>query len=140
MNLIVGTRHISKTKEKQQQTHKMQFNIYLLIALVVCLPYYGATEAPSVALMNAAKPGLKMPVAGIGTWGYVHTQGTGIPGEVWNDTIAEKSVKEWLALGGRRKWKPLLQWGGVVRLNTIYSCHPLFTHEFFWYSNEKGFS
>lgn len=43
-----------------------------------------------------------MPVVGIGTWGYVHTTGTGKPGEVWNDTVAESAVKEWLKLGGRR--------------------------------------
>ena len=70
--------------------------------LAVCQPVHLTAEVPSVTLMNAAKPGLKMPVAGIGTWGYVHQQGTGIPGEVWNDTVAEKAVKEWLALGGRR--------------------------------------
>lgn len=55
-----------------------------------------AVDIPSVPLMNAARPGLKMPVAGIGTWGY------GEPGEVWNDDIAEKAVSQWLALGGRR--------------------------------------
>lgn len=55
-----------------------------------------AVDVPSVPLQNAARPGLKMPVAGIGTWGY------GKPGEVWNDDIAEKAVSQWLALGGRR--------------------------------------
>ena len=57
---------------------------------------------PNVTLMNAAKTGMKMPVAGIGTWGYVHSIGTGKPGEVWNDTLAEKAVSEWLKMGGRR--------------------------------------
>ena len=60
------------------------------------------SEVPTVTLLNAAKPGIKMPVAGIGTWGYVHTPGTGFPGEVWNDTVAEKAVSEWIMLGGRR--------------------------------------
>ena len=39
-------------------------------------------DVPSVTLMNAAKAGSKMPVSGIGTWGYIHTMGTGRPGEV----------------------------------------------------------
>ena len=52
--------------------------------------------------MNAAQTGMKMPVTGIGTWGYIHEPNTGRPGEVWNDTVAEKAMKEWLALGGRR--------------------------------------
>ena len=41
-------------------------------------------------------------MSGIGTWGYIHTMGTGGPGEVWNDTVAEKAISEWLMLGGRR--------------------------------------
>ena len=59
-------------------------------------------DVPSVTLMNAAKSGTKMSVSGMGTWGYVHKPGTGIPGEVWNDTTAEKAVSEWIKLGGRR--------------------------------------
>ena len=55
-----------------------------------------------MTLMNAAKAGTKMPVAGIGTWPYVTTPGTGVPGEMWNDTIAEKAISEWIMLGGRR--------------------------------------
>ena len=51
--------------------------------------------------MNAAKPGTKMPITGIGTGGYNHEPGTG-PDEVWNDTVTEKAIKEWIALGGRR--------------------------------------
>ena len=76
----------------------------LLIAVCtfILLPVCFAVDEPSVTLMNAARPGTKMPVAGIGTWSYVHQTGTGTPGEVWNDTVAEKAVKEWLALGGRR--------------------------------------
>ena len=74
----------------------------MLTSLLSLLPFCLATDGPSVTLMNAAQPGTKMPVAGIGTWGYVHQPGTGIPGEVWNDTVAEKAMKEWFALGGRR--------------------------------------
>ena len=76
----------------------MERFLIILALLPVCL----TAEAPSVTLMNGAKPGVKMPVTGLGTWGYVHEPGTGRPGEVWNDTVAEKAVKEWLALGGRR--------------------------------------
>ena len=66
--------------------------LFLPLLLALC----SAADLPSVRLMNAAKDGLMMPVAGIGTWGY------GLPGEVWNDDIAEKAVGQWLALGGRR--------------------------------------
>ena len=52
--------------------------------------------------MNAAQTGMKMPVTGIGTGSYSHEPNSGRPGEVWNDTVAEKAMKEWLALGGRR--------------------------------------
>ena len=73
------------------------------VFLVIFLPLVPVNaDVPSVTLMNAAKSGVKMPVAGIGTWGYVHTIGTGRPGEVWNDTVAEKAISEWLKLGGRR--------------------------------------
>ena len=51
--------------------------------------------------MNAALPGTKMPVIGIGTGAYVHEPGTQ-PGEIWTDEVAEKAVSQWLALGGRR--------------------------------------
>ena len=83
------------------QTNTME-SVWLIVVVAILFPGHLKAEVPSVGLMNAAKPGLKMPIAGIGTWSYVHSQGTGIPGEVWNDTVAEKSVKEWLALGGRR--------------------------------------
>ena len=76
----------------------MERFLIILALLPVCL----TAEAPSVTLMNGAKPGVKIPVTGLGTWGYVHEPGTGRPGEIWNDTVAEKAVKEWLALGGRR--------------------------------------
>ena len=61
-----------------------------------------AADIPSVVLKNAARPGMEMPVPGIGTWGYVHTPGTGVPGEVWNDTVAEIATGQWLSMGGRR--------------------------------------
>ena len=73
-----------------------------VVYLVSLLPLHLVAESPSVTLMNAAKPSTKMPVSGIGTWGYVHQPGTGKPGEVWNDTVAEKAISKWIALGGRR--------------------------------------
>ena len=60
--------------------------------LVLC----SAADIPSVKLSNAAKDGVNMPVAGIGTGAY------GSPGESWNDDIAEKAIGEWLSMGGRR--------------------------------------
>ena len=79
-------------------TTMIQASLILAALLPPCL----LADSPSVTLMNAAKPGLKMPVTGLGTWGYVHQQNTGVPGEVWNDSIAETVVGQWLALGGRR--------------------------------------
>ena len=76
---------------------------FVLLLVYSLAPFQQVTaDVPSVSLMNAAKPGTKMPVAGIGTWGYVHKQGTGRPGEVWNDTLAEASISKWLKMGGRR--------------------------------------
>ena len=75
----------------------------LLVSVLALLAGVGlAADEHSVPLMNAAKPGMKMPVVGIGTWGYVHSPGTGIPGEVWNDTVAEIAIGQWLSMGGRR--------------------------------------
>ena len=76
--------------------------VQTVLILALFSPCFHAFDSPSVALMNAAKPAMKMPVAGLGTWGYVHHPNTGIPGEVWNDSIAETVVGQWLALGGRR--------------------------------------
>ena len=45
---------------------------------------------------------MTMPVAGIGTASYIRTPGTGVPGEVWNDTVSEKAIGQWLSMGGRR--------------------------------------
>ena len=63
------------------------------IVLSLCCGVFA--DVQTVTLKNAARNGTKMPVVGIGTWGYVHTTGTGKPGEVWNDTVAESAVKEW---------------------------------------------
>ncbi len=72
-------------------------SISTVFLLVFCQPVAeGTLSVSSVTLMNAAKSGVKMPVVGIGTWSY------GRPGEVWNDTVAEKAISEWLMLGGRR--------------------------------------
>ena len=74
----------------------------VIFAVSALLPVHLKGEVPSVPLKNAAKPGLMMPFTGLGTGAYVHPSDVGIPGEMWNDTVAEKAVKEWLALGGRR--------------------------------------
>ena len=73
------------------------------IAFILAQSFYCEVVAvQTVILKNAARDGTEMPIVGIGTWGYVHTPGTGIPGEVWNDTTAESAIKEWLKIGGRR--------------------------------------
>ena len=57
---------------------------------------------PSVTLMNATKPGIKCQVQ-VSTLGdYTHESGSGRPGEIWNNTIAEKVISQWMSLGGRR--------------------------------------
>lgn len=71
------------------------------LLLLALLPVAISFDVPTVPLMNAAKPGLKMPVVGIGTGGYVFTPGTQ-PGEIWTEGVAEKAVGQWLDLGGRR--------------------------------------
>lgn len=71
-------------------------SLFLALAIQACV-----AEMPTVTLMNAAQPGTKMPVSGIGTGGYVFEPRTQ-PGEIWNDDVAEKAVGEWLKLGGRR--------------------------------------
>ena len=68
----------------------------LWFLFAVLFPSLVVADAPTVTLMNGARQGTKMPVAGIGTWGY------GEPGEVWNDDVAEKSIAQWLAMGGHR--------------------------------------
>lgn len=73
-----------------------------MILIIAVIHACAATEVPAVTLMNAARPGKKMPVTGIGSGGYVHQPNTGHPGEIWTDDVAEKAVGQWLALGGRR--------------------------------------
>ena len=73
---------------------------YLVLVLAIintCVAF----EVPTVTLMNAAAPGTKIPVVGIGTGAYVSKPGTE-PGEIWTDDVAEKAVGQWLNLGGRR--------------------------------------
>ena len=76
-------------------------NLLAVLCILALLPVCLTADAPNVNLMNAAKPGTKMPVTGIGTGFYNHQPGSDRPGEVWNDTIAEKAIMEWIALGGR---------------------------------------
>ena len=71
--------------------------ILALLTIQTCI----SVEVPSVTLMNAAIPGTKMPVVGIGTGAYVYKPRTE-PGEIWTNDTAEKAVGEWLTLGGRR--------------------------------------
>ncbi|XP_065196639.1 uncharacterized oxidoreductase YtbE-like [Sycon ciliatum] len=59
-----------------------------------------AAAVSSVPLRNAAVPGLRMPVVGIGTGGYAFSPSQ--HGEIWNDTTAQKAVRKWIQLGGRR--------------------------------------
>jgi len=75
---------------------------FILPVLVVALvqSHLSSAQIPSIALSNGAVPGLKMPVTGLGTGGYIHEE-TGIPGEIWNDSVAEQATMEWLSLGGR---------------------------------------
>ena len=77
----------------------MEWPLYILCILL--FPTCLTADVPSVTLKNAAKPGTKMPITGIGTGGYNRHPSEG-PGEVWNDTVSEEAVKKWLLLGGRR--------------------------------------
>ena len=55
--------------------------VYIILSLaVVTINTCFAVEVPSVTLMNAAVPGTKMPVTGIGTGAYVYEPRTE-PGE-----------------------------------------------------------
>lgn len=71
------------------------------IVIVLAVHSVAAAEVPTVTLMNAAQPGTKMPVAGIGTGAYVYVPHT-VPGEIWTDDVAEKAIGEWLKQGGKR--------------------------------------
>ena len=73
----------------------------LLVSLGLLVPFCVALSVPEVKLHNAAKSGLTIPAVGLGTGAYVYVSNT-IPGEVWNDTVAEQAVGEWIKLGGRR--------------------------------------
>lgn len=64
--------------------------------LVLSVGHFSFGADPFVPLHNGAKSGVKMPVMGIGTFGY------GSPGEIWNDSVAQKAVSEFLSVGGRR--------------------------------------
>ena len=59
-----------------------------------------AINVPSVTLMNAAQPGVEMPVIGLGVGAYGTINGT--DGEWWDDATCSISVQQWLAAGGRR--------------------------------------
>ena len=74
---------------------------FLVLVYIATLHNCLALEVPAVTLMNAAMPGTKMPVTGIGTGAYVYEPRTK-PGEIWTDDVAEKAVGQWLDLGGRR--------------------------------------
>jgi hypothetical protein len=56
----------------------------LFVALSVIGLCLAANDVPSVPLHNAALPGMKMPIIGIGTGGYGNASGWG--GEYWNNT------------------------------------------------------
>ena len=67
-------------------THSSTHNFYTRLS----------SSSPPRTLLESlgTRPGLKMPIAGIGMWGYAHVKGTGIPGDVWKDIMAEIAVKE----------------------------------------------
>jgi len=73
------------------------YRVLLLVSVTVISIAFSAI--PSIELFNAAVPGTKMPVTGLGTGGY---GGPVDPGEWWNDTVSEVAVKEWIRFGGRR--------------------------------------
>ena len=76
-------------------------SIAVVVVLAIQHGMVAAADMPTVTLMNAAQPGTKMPVPGIGTGAYVYVPST-VPGEIWSDDVAEKAIGEWLKLGGRR--------------------------------------
>lgn len=76
--------------------------LQMITLVLVAIHYCVALEVPTVTLRNAAKPGTRMPVTGIGTGGYIHDPHSTQPGEVWTDDVAEKAVGQWLSLGGKR--------------------------------------
>ena len=85
-----------------QLNGKMAVAVDLVVVLALVAVHTSvAVEVPAVTLMNAAMPGMKMPVTGLGTGAYVYEPRTE-PGEIWTVDVAEKAVGEWLDFGGRR--------------------------------------
>jgi len=72
--------------------------IWFLSLCFICSS--NSAPGPSVLLRNAADPGVRMPVVGLGTGSYGKPDGTN--GEYWTDAIAEAATLAWLQLGGRR--------------------------------------
>jgi len=72
--------------------------IWFLSLCFICSS--NSAPGPSVLLRNAAHPGVRMPVVGLGTGSYGNPNGTN--GEYWTDAIAEAATLAWLQLGGRR--------------------------------------
>ena len=72
----------------------MDAALVLLSLLLLHQSPYSTADAPRVKLMNAAKDGAMMPVAGIGTGSY-NRHPTG-PEEYWTDDVAEKAIAQWL--------------------------------------------
>eukprot|EP01084_Bolivina_argentea_P211528 359821_1 len=60
-----------------------------------------AQKIPSVPLRNAATADSKMPVVGLGTYGYASIPYGNDP-EVWNYTVSYNSSLKWFSIGGRR--------------------------------------
>lgn len=97
LQVTAGLCDLSSIKHKT-----MALKFVLLIAGCLSLTVsLELADMPSVKLQNAAVEGMTMPIVGLGTGAYVYVPNT-IPGEIWNDTVAEQAVKEWIKLGGRR--------------------------------------
>eukprot|EP01065_Artemidia_motanka_P021086 TRINITY_DN2513_c0_g1_i1.p1 TRINITY_DN2513_c0_g1~~TRINITY_DN2513_c0_g1_i1.p1 ORF type:complete len:392 (+),score=112.40 TRINITY_DN2513_c0_g1_i1:68-1243(+) len=76
-----------------------------LLAAAPALCLAGAAPMPSFPLQNAADPGQRFPVVGLGTGGYGDKNGTNP--ECWWEScdggvLARDAIKNWLQLGGRR--------------------------------------
>jgi len=75
----------------------MMFVLFLSLCFI-CIS--NSVPVPSVLLKNAALPGVRMPIIGLGTGTYGEPDGT--DGEYWTDEMAETAALTWLQLGGRR--------------------------------------
>lgn len=62
--------------------------------ILLFMPIVFAIDVPSVPLFNGAKPGVRMPIMGLGTGVY--------DGSPDADEIMKNATKLWLSLGGRR--------------------------------------